>query len=92
MTLFVWTTARVCVAWPAGRVAALTPELFLARVRGPQIAIDKLEQKLRTLSTGIYTMQEFVKSKESENNYTVLAHQINTLIDEVNTSVVRALA
>jgi intraflagellar transport protein 74 len=57
-----------------------------------QIAIEKLEQKLRTLHTNIYTMQDFVRTKESETNYKTLAHSITLLADEVNGTVKRQLA
>ncbi|GFH26722.1 uncharacterized protein HaLaN_24917 [Haematococcus lacustris] len=49
-----------------------------------QIAIDKMEHKLITLHTGIYQMSDFVRTKESETNYKVLAHSVTQLADEVN--------
>lgn len=36
-----------------------------------QVAIDKLESKLRSLNMGTYTMSEFIRHKESETNYKV---------------------
>ncbi|KAL6756806.1 intraflagellar transport protein IFT-71/74 [Haematococcus lacustris] len=49
-----------------------------------QIAIDKMEHKLITLHTGTYQMSDFVRTKESETNYKVLAHSVTQLADEVN--------
>lgn len=57
-----------------------------------QIAIEKMEQKLRTLHTNIYQIQDFVKTKESETNYKALALNITQLSEEVNNSVKRAIA
>jgi len=57
-----------------------------------QIAIDKLEGKLRSLNTNVYTMSEFIRHKESETNYKVLAHTIAQLAEEVNTSVKNSVA
>ncbi len=56
-----------------------------------QIAVDRLEGKLRSLHTGIYSMREFVRAKESENNYKVLAHGLQQLAEEVNAGLRRAL-
>jgi intraflagellar transport protein 74 len=53
--------------------------------------VDRLEGKLRSLHTGIYSMREFVRAKESENNYKVLAHGLQQLAEEVNAGLRRAL-
>lgn len=64
---------------------ALSPPL-------PQVALEKMEQKLRTLHTNIFQMAEFIRSKESETNYKSMALNIQQLADEVNNAVKRAIA
>eukprot|EP00197_Chlamydomonas_leiostraca_P011457 CAMPEP_0202869542 /NCGR_PEP_ID=MMETSP1391-20130828/12512_1 /ASSEMBLY_ACC=CAM_ASM_000867 /TAXON_ID=1034604 /ORGANISM="Chlamydomonas leiostraca, Strain SAG 11-49" /LENGTH=623 /DNA_ID=CAMNT_0049549875 /DNA_START=192 /DNA_END=2063 /DNA_ORIENTATION=+ len=80
---------RVVVAEKALKIQARKAQLQENNV---QIAIEKLEQKLRTLHTNIYQMQDFVKLKESETNYKALSLNISQLADEVNNSVKRAIA
>lgn len=57
-----------------------------------QIAVEKMEQKLKSLHSNIYTMVDFVKQKESETNYKALSLNISQLADEANTAVKRAIA
>lgn len=55
-------------------------------------ALDKAEQRLRSLHGSIFTMAEFVRARESETNYRGLAQQIGSMVDQVNTNCINAMA
>ncbi|MEW5313546.1 MAG: hypothetical protein WDW38_005106 [Sanguina aurantia] len=64
----------------------------LENTQSTQISLEKLETKLRTATSNIYSMDDFIKDKESETNYKSLAVNIMSLADELNGTVKRAIA
>ncbi|GIL44084.1 hypothetical protein Vafri_1639 [Volvox africanus] len=57
-----------------------------------QVQLEKMEVKLKTLNSGVFEMNEFIKAKESETNYRQLASNISSLVDELNVHVRQAVA
>ncbi len=51
---------------------------------GPQISLEKMEQKLRQVTQTSFTMSDAIKTKESETNYKGLAISISDFTDELN--------
>lgn len=50
-----------------------------------------MEAKLRTLNSGIYEMDDFIKTKESETNFRQLASHIGALVDDLNAHVKKGM-
>lgn len=49
-----------------------------------QISLEKMEQKLRQVSSNVYAMTDFIRTKESETNYKTMAIAIGQMADELN--------
>ena len=56
-----------------------------------QVQLEKMEGKLRQLSTNIYEMDDFIKTKESETNFRQLGQHIGMLVDELNVHVKKSV-
>jgi hypothetical protein len=56
-----------------------------------QIAIEKLENKLRGLHSNIFELSESIRTKESETNYKGLVLNIQKLADDLNNNVKRVV-
>eukprot|EP00798_Chlamydomonas_sp_ICE-L_P011195 gene11195-18812_t len=52
-----------------------------------QIALEKMELKLKQLHSNIFSMTDFIRTKESETNYKTMAIAISQFADELNTLV-----
>ena len=48
------------------------------------VALEKLEVKMRSLEQNIFTMQDYVKAKESENNYKPYLDEIADICEVLN--------
>jgi len=53
------------------------------------ITLERLEQNLRTLEQGIFSMDDFVRSKEAEADFKPLVNEISAAVEELNKEVTK---
>mmetsp|Transcript_36001 Transcript_36001/g.90805 ORF Transcript_36001/g.90805 Transcript_36001/m.90805 type:complete len:150 (-) Transcript_36001:85-534(-) len=56
------------------------------------LTLERLEQKIRTLEQGIYTMDDFVRGKEAEADFKPLVQEVVVMVDALNLEVQKMAA
>lgn len=56
------------------------------------LTLERLEQKIRTLEQGIYTMDDFVRGKEAEADFKPLVQEVTVMVDALNLEVQKMAA
>lgn len=67
--------------------AKLDAKLSQLQEKDLHLTLERLEQKIRTLEQGIFTMDEFVRGKEAEADFKPLVQEVVVMVDSLNLEV-----